>query len=104
MRLVTDLINTSSNLTKISIFGETGEVTFAQCGDDFGVFKMDASKTTSVPNPIVVGQKYAFNFEGGISAPSAPFIVDKTHLHVLWNGTDLYEKDVDQNPEKRDSW
>ena len=74
--------------------GATGIVTWAQCSDDVGVFVFDESATSTDPSPVVKGSDVKLNLGGQVSDT---MIVTNIHVHVLWNGSNLYDQDLKQN-------
>ena len=72
----------------------TGDVTYSQCNDDFGVFTLDRANTRNVPNPVAKGKNVSFNLAGIVSDA---ITVTNLHIHVDWNGATLYDEDHAQN-------
>lgn len=72
----------------------TGDVTYGQCDDDFGVFTLDKADTTNSPNPVTKGVHLNFNLAGIVSDE---IDVTDLHVHVDWNGATLYDEDHKQD-------
>ena len=87
--LVKNLLESRANMVQ-----GTGDVTFAQCDDDFGVFSFDKTNTRTNPDPLVKGQNVAFNLAGIVSDT---ITVTNLHIHVDWNGSTLYDEDHPQS-------
>ena len=71
--------------------GATGIVTWKQCADQAGVFVFDKSATNTVPNPVTKGKDVKLNLAGSVSDTMT---VTNIHVHVLWNGSNLYDQDL----------
>ena len=80
--------------SKVNMVQGTGDVTFAQCDDDFGVFSFDKTNTKTDPSPVTKGSHVNFNLAGIVSDE---IIVDNLHIHVDWNGSTLYDEDHNQH-------
>ena len=65
-------------------------VVWAQCADAAGSFNLDSSKTTATPDPLTKGSSVALHLAGGLSAP---IDIGNVHIHVDWNGAQLYDED-----------
>ena len=66
-------------------------ITWKSCTDKVGHFKFDQSSTSVSPDPPVKGSKVNLNLGGKFSAPE---FMEKAHVHVTWNGTNLYDQDI----------
>lgn len=71
-----------------------GDVTYTQCDDDAGVFTFDSSATKNDPAPVVKGVTVKFHLAGIVSDEIE---VHNLHVHVLWNGSPLYDEDNKQD-------
>lgn len=87
--LVKNLLESKAN----QIVG-TGDVTYGQCDDDFGVFTLDTANTRNTPNPVTKGVHLNFNLAGIVSDAIE---VKNLHVHVNWNGATLYDEDHAQD-------
>ena len=72
----------------------SGDVTYSQCDDDFGVFKFDGANTT--PTHISKGSTIGFDLKGVVSAPIE---VTDINVDVKWGAahTDLFNHDYKQD-------
>ena len=80
--------------SKVANFKGTGDVTYAQCADDAGVFTFDGDNTSNVPAPAVKGSDVTLNLAGIVSDAIE---VTNVHIHVDWNGSTLYDEDHAQD-------
>ena len=80
--------------SKVNGANGTGDVTYGQCDDDFGVFSFDKANTKNDPNPVTKGVHLNFNLAGIVSDEIE---VKNLHVHVDWNGSTLYDEDHAQD-------
>lgn len=85
--------NFTKNMIAVTDVQGTGEVTYSQCDDDFGVFILDTDATTNSPNPVVKGGHISFNLAGSVVDA---IDVTNIHVHVDWMNTPLYDEDHPQ--------
>ena len=76
---------------KFKPYRDTGKVTWKQCNDDFSDYTLDQSATTTSPAIITKGVKANMDIEGAFGNPAK---MTKCHVHVLWNGSVLYDQDL----------
>ena len=72
-------------------YSDTGKVTWKQLADDFSDFTFDPSATTVSPGTITKGCHADMDIEGAFGNPAK---MTKCHVHVLWNGSVLYDQDL----------
>ena len=85
--LLPSLIKTATMETP----NDVGVVTFSQCDDDAGAFTLDTKATTEQPNPVTKGQDVKLMLRGIVSEFME---VEDLHVHVDWNGSTLYDEDI----------
>ena len=86
--LLPSLIKTATMETPDDI----GKVTFSQCDDDAGAFTLDTKSTTEQPDPITKGQAVKLMLRGIVSEFME---TNDIHVHVDWNGSTLYDQDIE---------
>ena len=98
--LVKAMVN-SANQSLFGDYNQIGDVTYAQCDDDMGMFTFDDASTYNDPNPVAKGSNLNLNLAGIFGDQGT---LTNIHIHVDWNGTPLYDEDHNQSTDVADEF